>query len=134
MDGLTAISKTAKYFPIPNLPLRRKRSIALKCPPPSPPLPAHGSPLGLEYFDSSAQDPALRNYFLVALHGSSHKRLKRGYRVVRLSANSGPQDFITGFLQNGVVYGRPCDIFRIAPDSFLLTDDLSGVIYYLHRK
>lgn len=95
---------------------------------------AHGSPLGLEYFDTSAQDPALRDYFLVALHGSGHKRLKRGYRVVRLSENSRPQDFITGFLQNGVVHGRPCDIFRMEPDSFLLTDDFSGVIYYVHRK
>ncbi|HXB22470.1 MAG TPA: hypothetical protein VNV88_13875 [Candidatus Solibacter sp.] len=95
---------------------------------------AHGSPLGLEYFDSSARDPALRDYFLVALHGSGHKRLKRGYRVVRLSANSRPQDFITGFLQNGVIHGRPCDIFRMGQDSFLLTDDLSGVIYYVYRR
>ena len=44
------------------------------------------------------------------------------------------QDFITGFLVNGSVKGRPCGILQIAPDSFLLTDDLDGVIYYIHSK
>jgi glucose/arabinose dehydrogenase len=94
---------------------------------------AHSAPLGLEYFDSSAQDPALRNYFLVALHGSSKRSLGRGYRVVRLRAGQAPEDFLTGFLQNGIVYGRPCDILRIGRDSFLLTDDYSGVIYFVRR-
>lgn len=95
---------------------------------------AHSSPLGLEYFDSSTQDAALQDSFLVALHGASKKRLGRGYRVVRIDARKKPEDFITGFLQNGVIYGRPCDLFRMGPDSFLLTDDYSGVIYYVHRK
>jgi glucose/arabinose dehydrogenase len=76
----------------------------------------------------------LKNSFLVALHGSSKKRLKRGYRVVRVTAHAQPQDFITGFLQDGVIYGRPCDILSIEDDSFLLTDDYSGVIYFIHRK
>jgi len=35
---------------------------------------------------------------------------------------------------NGTVYGRPCDILQIDRDSFLLTDDYSGVIYYVSRK
>ncbi len=94
---------------------------------------AHGSPLGLEYFDASAQDTALRGYFLVALHGASKKSLQRGYRVVRVSAESAPEDFITGFLRHGVIYGRPCGILRTGSDSFLLTDDHSGVIYFVHR-
>jgi len=95
---------------------------------------AHSSPLGLEYFDSTAQNAVLKNSFLVALHGASKKRLGTGYRVARVTALRRPQDFITGFLQNGVIYGRPCDILRVGPDSFLLTDDYSGVIYYIHAK
>jgi|SRR5579859_628229 len=126
--------KDGKIFPDPQFASSPNKIDCAQVPAALATFAAHGSPLGLEYFDSSAQEPALRNYFLVALHGSSHKRLKRGYRVVRLSANSKPQDFITGFLQNGVVYGRPCDIFRIGPDSFLLTDDFSGVIYFLRHK
>jgi hypothetical protein len=44
------------------------------------------------------------------------------------------RDFITGFLQDGVVNGRPCDIFKLGPDIFLMTDDKAGVVYYLERK
>ena len=47
-----------------------------------------------------------------------------------------PRDFITGFLttRNGkpTVYGRPCAILRLAPDTFLLSDDYLGLIYYIH--
>jgi glucose/arabinose dehydrogenase len=41
---------------------------------------AHSSPLGFEYFDSSNSSPALKDSFLVALHGSSKRSLRRGYR------------------------------------------------------
>jgi glucose/arabinose dehydrogenase len=93
---------------------------------------AHSSPLGLEYFDSA--DTALANTFLVALHGASHPRIGTGYRVVSFTAgNPRPQSFITGFLADGKVKGRPCGILRIGPDAFLLTDDLDGVIYFIHH-
>lgn len=93
--------------------------------------PAHSSPLGLEYFDSV--NTALADTFLVALHGPSHPHIGTGYRVVRFtSADRKPQNFITGFLVNGKVNGRPCGILRTGPDAFLLTDDLDGVIYYIH--
>ena len=100
---------------------------------------AHSSPLGLEYFDSSATLPELRNSFLVALHGAGHPRVGTGYRVVRFtSSNRDSQDFITGFLitENGkpVVKGRPCGILRTGSNSFLLTDDLDGVIYSIHPR
>ena len=125
--------KDGRIFPDPTLSAPEKVDCS-KIPKPFATFSAHSSPLGLEYFDSTAHEAALRNYLLVALHGSSKRRLKRGYRVVRLTAHSAPQDFITGFLQNGVLYGRPCDILRVGPDSFLLTDDYSGVIYYVHPK
>jgi len=94
--------------------------------------PAHGAPLGLEYFDANSSAP-LHKSFLVALHGSTNKRIARGYRVVQV-INGTTRDFITGFLQNGIVNGRPCDIFKLGPDSFLLTDDKAGVVYYLEKK
>jgi glucose/arabinose dehydrogenase len=90
------------------------------------PFPAHSSPLGLEYFDNS---------FLVALHGSTKKTLRRGYRVMRIN-ESRPgvaEDFITGFFALGRINGRPADIFNFN-DGFLLTDDYSGVIYYVYRN
>lgn len=103
-------------------------------PPLSVSLPAHGAPLGLEYFDQQSKEE-LNDSFLVALHGSTNKRIGRGYKVVRVAKGSSRQeDFITGFLQNGVVNGRPCDIFRAGPDSFFLTDDKGGVVYYVYRR
>jgi glucose/arabinose dehydrogenase len=93
---------------------------------------AHSSPLGFDYFENS---------FLVALHGSTTKRLGRGYRVVRLSeARAGEwrtlitEDFITGFLASPTqINGRPCDVFNFER-GFFLTDDYSGVVYYVFRR
>jgi glucose/arabinose dehydrogenase len=97
--------------------------------------PAHSSPLGLERFSNS--DANLKDSFLVALHGASHPSIGAGYRVVRITEpDRKPEDFITGFLtfKDGkpIVHGRPCGLFRIGPDSFLLTDDYLGLVYYIH--
>jgi glucose/arabinose dehydrogenase len=97
---------------------------------------AHSSPLGLEYF---ADDKILRGDFLVALHGASKPHIGTGYRVAQFTQQDRtPRDFITGFLTfvNGkpVVHGRPCGILRIAPDTFLMTDDYLGLVYYIHPK
>jgi glucose/arabinose dehydrogenase len=96
---------------------------------------AHSSPLGFAFFGK--QDSALAGSFLVALHGASHPRLGTGYEVVRFNpADRKPQDFITGFLtlQNGKarVHGRPCAILRLDSDTFLLSDDYLGLIYFIH--
>jgi glucose/arabinose dehydrogenase len=98
---------------------------------------AHSSPLGLEYF--AKDDPALQGSFLVALHGASKPRIGTGYRVVQFTAKDRkPHDFITGFLTNEdgkpVVHGRPCGILRVGPDSFLLTDDFLGLVYFVHPR
>jgi glucose/arabinose dehydrogenase len=97
--------------------------------------PAHSSPLGFTHFTKA--DPRLAGSFLVALHGAGHPGIGSGYRVARIStADRMPHDFITGFLttENGkpVVHGRPCGLLRVGPDSFLLTDDYLGLVYYIH--
>jgi glucose/arabinose dehydrogenase len=95
---------------------------------------AHSAPLGLEHFGGDA--PAeLTDSFLVALHGSTNKRIGRGYRVVRVRGEAlEPEPFIDGFLRQGRVYGRPADILRFADDAFLLTDDRAGVVYYVYKR
>jgi glucose/arabinose dehydrogenase len=95
---------------------------------------AHSSPLGLEYFDSGNSSPNLKNYFLVALHGSSDHKLDHGHSIVRVKKGAGVEEFVSGFLQNGTVYGRPADIMSVGRDSFLFTDDHAGVVYYVRRK
>jgi glucose/arabinose dehydrogenase len=124
----------AKVFPDPQFNPRGKKMACKNVPTALAAFDAHSAPLGLEYFDSGS-DAALSNSFLVALHGSTNKSLERGYRVVRVPADGGaPTDFITGFQQSGVVYGRPADIFSFGKDAFLLTDDHAGAVYYVYRK
>ncbi|HMG85655.1 MAG TPA: hypothetical protein VK574_07920 [Terracidiphilus sp.] len=96
---------------------------------------AHSSPLGFAYF--SQENSALRDSFLVALHGASHPQIRSGYRLVEFTlSDRKPHDFITGFLtlENGraVVHGRPCGILRVDKDSFLLSDDYLGLVYFIH--
>ena len=95
----------------------------------------HSSPLGFAYFDGTNR--MLSGTFLVALHGASHPHIGTGYRVVRFTPEDRrPRNFITGFLTQergrSVVHGRPCGILRIGADSFLLSDDYLGLVYYVH--
>jgi len=93
----------------------------------------HASPLGVAFFDGSNR--ILNNTFLVALHGAGKPHIGTGYRVVRFTpASRHPKNFLLGFLVKGKVTGRPCGIFQIGPDSFLLTDDVNGVIYSIHPR
>jgi glucose/arabinose dehydrogenase len=98
---------------------------------------AHSSPLGLAYFGPDST--TLHTTFLVALHGASHPHIGTGYRVVQFTpADRTPRPFITGFLATvagkPVVHGRPCGLLRLGPDTFLLTDDYLGLVYYVHPK
>jgi glucose/arabinose dehydrogenase len=99
---------------------------------------AHSSPLGFAYFGSTNR--ILKNTFIVALHGASRPTIGTGYRVVRFtSRDHKPEDFITGFLTlddagKPLVHGRPCGILATGPDTFFLTDDYLGLIYYIFPK
>jgi len=96
--------------------------------------PARSSALGFDYFDEPESPDTVKNAFLVALHGSTNKAIGHGYKIVVMRKGERPRDFITGFLQNGKVVGRPCDILKLDANSFLFTDDHSGVIYLVRKK
>ncbi len=96
---------------------------------------AHSSPLGVVLFP--AGDPILKDTFLVALHGAGHPRIGTGYKVVSFtSQDRAPRDFLTGFFKKTSdqvrVLGRPCGIYRFGPDSFLVTDDIQGIVYAIY--
>jgi glucose/arabinose dehydrogenase len=126
--------------PDPNAALGRAPSALSSCehvPPAYTTFAAHSSPLGFAYFTDA--DPILHSSFLVSLHGASRPSIATGYRVVRFSpTDRAPRDFITGFLTvdhgKAIVHGRPCGILRVGPDSFLLTDDYLGLIYFIHPR
>jgi glucose/arabinose dehydrogenase len=96
--------------------------------------PAHSSAMGFDYFDSDTSDEFIKDSFLVALHGSTDKTIKHGYKIVIMRKDKKLEDFMTGFLQGEKVVGRPLDIFKMSPDSFLLSDDHGGVVYYVRKK
>jgi glucose/arabinose dehydrogenase len=96
--------------------------------------PARSSALGFDYFNDDDAVPAIKDAFLVSLHGSTNKAIGHGYKVVIMRKGERLQDFINGFLQRGVVNGRPCDIMKLDANSFLMTDDFSGIVYLVRRK
>jgi glucose/arabinose dehydrogenase len=98
---------------------------------------AHSSPLGLEHFGVGSAEE-LEGAFLVALHGSGKRSLGRGYSVARVRGDglttAYAEVFIDGFNSDGRVHGRPADVFKLGPGSFLLTDDHAGVVYYVYKR
>jgi glucose/arabinose dehydrogenase len=96
--------------------------------------PARSSALGFDYFDEASSPDLIKNAFLVSLHGSTNKAIGHGYKIVIMRKGEKLQDFITGFLQKGVVNGRPCDILKLGPESFLFTDDNKGIVYFVRKR
>ncbi len=90
--------------------------------------------MGFDYFDETTNSETIKSAFLVALHGSTNKKVGSGYKIVIMRRGEENQDFINGFLQDKAVMGRPCGIMKLDAQSFLFTDDFSGVIYYVRKK
>ena len=96
--------------------------------------PSHSSALGFDYFDHPNTDDTIKNSFLVALHGSTDATIGHGYKIVIMRKGQKLETFMDGFLVGKNVYGRPADIYRIDANSFYLSDDKGGVVYYVRKK
>ncbi len=104
-------------------------------------LPAHSTPMGLQFCTTPTFPRNFRNGAFVAVHGSfdtSSRKLAVGYNVVFMArdAVSGAyftQDFLTGFLTDSARYkrwGRPVGIgFSPQGDLFVSSDDNTGSLY-----
>ena len=80
--------------------------------------------MGFDYF-KDFDDSALKNGFLVALHGSNTVSRERGYAVVKVNGTNSYTDIVTGFLPKGSKedkdrLGRPCDVMMRDKQSFSL--------------
>jgi glucose/arabinose dehydrogenase len=99
---------------------------------------AHNAPLGFTFLAHPAQPERFRGAALAALHGSWNRTTKDGYAVVSLhwDANGAirSEDFVTGFLVDEEVFGRPVDVVE-APNSgtIYVSDDYAGAIYAIRR-
>ncbi|QRN03027.1 sorbosone dehydrogenase family protein [Legionella sp. MW5194] len=95
-------------------------------------LSAHQAPLGLTFI-KNRQSPWYGKA-LVALHGSWNSSMKVGYKVVMLTLKEGHisvEDFITGFLKDGKVMGRPVHVVEGKTGELYLSDDHNGIIYLI---
>jgi glucose/arabinose dehydrogenase len=124
-------SSNGRIFPDPKL---KRANGCTGVPAPYAWFPARSSALGFDYFTDPESPEIFKNAFLVALHGSTNKDIGRGYKIVIMRKGEKLQDLVTGFLTAGKVNGRPCDIMKMGPDSFLFTDDNKGVVYLVRKK
>jgi len=104
-----------------------------KMQPPALTLPAHSTPIGIAFVDTSVFPAEYQHDAIVALHGSWNREQPSGYKVVRVKFRDGRpvgvSDFITGWLDARGAWGRPVDVM-FGPDGALyVSDDRAGMIY-----
>lgn len=97
-------------------------------------LGAHVAPTGVAFYTGSMFPLQMKNNLFIALHGSWNRSTKVGYKVVRVSFDENGNvielnDFISGWLQDESVSGRPSAPFILSDGSMLLSDDKANVIY-----
>ena len=96
-------------------------------------LGAHVAPTGMTFYEGDLF-PEFKNNIFITLHGSWNRTAKVGYKVIRVSLDergdvASIHDFISGWLINEKVSGRPAAPFIMSDGSILISDDKANVIY-----
>jgi glucose/arabinose dehydrogenase len=93
----------------------------------------HNAPLGIVFLRSDKQLPEYRGDAIVALHGSWNRSHKDGYKVVALHWDADgtirSRDFLTGFLKDENVIGRPAEVAEDADGVIYVSDDYANAVY-----
>ena len=101
--------------------------------PPAYAFGAHNAPLGISFVGGENLPEAMRGAAVVALHGSWNRTKKDGYKVVSLHWDENGEiherDFLTGFLEDEVVSGRPAHVAQGPDGAIYISDDYAGVIW-----
>jgi len=94
---------------------------------------AHSAALGLTFNTGPGLGQAWQGSVLIAEHGSWNRSEMVGYRVSALVPDAAGtmtlKAFITGFIQDGKVVGRPNDVLITGRGELLVSDDVSNSIY-----
>jgi glucose/arabinose dehydrogenase len=97
---------------------------------------AHNAPLGIQFLRGDMPS-AYQRTAVVALHGSWNRRTLDGYKVVSLhfqpDGSIVERDFLTGFLGDDGILGRPAGVTQGTDGSIFVADDYAGVIYRIVR-
>ena len=101
--------------------------------PPALALPAHVTGIDLRFYRGTQFPASYRNALFLSLHGATTIPEKVGYKVVRVVMKDGMpvglEDFITGWVKDGVVLGRPAGLATGADGALYVSDDNKGFIY-----
>lgn len=98
-------------------------------------LPAHSAPLGLAFVPSGKGWPKeYEGNVLVAYHGSWNRTVPTGYAIRRFFLDSKnnvvkDEDFVSGWLTEKGVLGRPADLKFASEGTLYVSDDRAGLIY-----
>ncbi len=98
---------------------------------------SHSAPLGLTFYQANMFPPEYRGNAFVALHGSWNRRLRTGYKIIRVpfrdgGPTGGYDDFVLGWMtdeQSRNVWGRPVGLLVLSDGSLLISDDGAGKIW-----
>jgi glucose/arabinose dehydrogenase len=98
-------------------------------------LPAHSAPLGLAFVPSGKGWPKeYEGNLLVAYHGSWNRTVPTGYAIRRFVLDSKnnvvkDEDFVSGWLTEKGVLGRPADLKFASDGTLYVSDDRAGLVY-----
>jgi glucose/arabinose dehydrogenase len=114
-------------------PVTEKVPAALSAVAPALELPAHVASTDVRFYTGTQFPAAYRNAMFLTMHGSTAIPEKVGYKVVRVRMKDGrPEgvdDFVTGWVKDGVVSGRPAGLATGADGALYVSDDNKGFIY-----
>jgi glucose/arabinose dehydrogenase len=105
-------------------------------------LQSHSAPLGLAFYTGTQFPAEYRTDAFLALHGSWNRKMRTGYKIVRIVVRDGKptgeyEDFIVGWSlgeNQSKVWGRPVAIVVRKDGSMLVTDDAHNVIWRVTYK
>jgi glucose/arabinose dehydrogenase len=98
----------------------------------------HVAALGMRFYTGTMFPPAYRDAVFIAEHGSWNRSTPTGYRITLSRTEGGRaagyEVFAEGWLQDGLVFGRPVDIEVMPEGALLVSDDRQGVIYRISHE
>jgi len=105
--------------------------------PPAVPVQAHSAALGITFYGGSMFPAEYRGDLFVAMHGSWNRKLRTGYKIVRIPMKNGRprggyDDFLTGWSpdeNSREVWGRPVGLLVLGDGSLLISDDGAGKVW-----
>lgn len=98
--------------------------------------PAHNSPLSVHFLRHPQLQADFPKSAIVALHGSWNRSVPEGYSLVRVSWAKGEPEllpFLSGFLHQGSVSGRPVSVVEDSQGALYFSDDYGNAVYRLAK-